>query len=117
MRLRSTANLLIFFVACALIVNLLLGLFKQIISQKKINLYLDQRKVELEKLEEENKRLKERLAETEKPDFLSSEAGRLFSLTKDGLLPRKPAEEDKPKNEPIQPKTPNWRKWVNLFNF
>ena len=117
MRLRSTANLLIFFVACALVVNLVLGLFKQIISQKKINFYLDQRKVELEKLEEENKRLKERLEETEKPDFLSSEAGRLFSLTKDGLLPNKPTEEEKPKTEPILIKIPNWQKWLNLFNF
>jgi len=115
MRLRSTASLLIFFVACALIVNLILGLFKQIISQKKINLYLDQRKVELEKLEEENKRLKERLEETEKPDFLSSEAGRLFGLTKDGLLPEKIIKKEGPEAEINQVTIPNWQKWVNLF--
>ncbi len=115
MRLRSTANLLIFFAACALIVNLVLSLFKQIISQKKTNLYLDQRKVELEKLEEENKRLKERLEETEKPDFLSSEAGRLFGLTEDGLLPRKTIKKEEPETEISQVTIPNWQKWVNLF--
>ncbi len=115
MRLRSTANLLIFFAACALIVNLILSLFKQIISQKKINLYLDQRKVELEKLAEENKRLKERLEETEKPDFLSSEASRLFGLTKDGLLPRKTIKKEEPEAEINQVTVPNWQKWLNLF--
>ncbi|PIQ70104.1 hypothetical protein COV89_02180 [Candidatus Shapirobacteria bacterium CG11_big_fil_rev_8_21_14_0_20_40_12] len=115
MRLRSTASLFVFFVACALIINLLLGLFKQIVSQKKISLYLDQKKVELEKLEEENKILKEGLKETEKPDFLSSEAGRLFGLTKDGLFPQNTAEEEKPKTQTVPVKIPNWQKWANLF--
>ncbi len=115
MRLRSTANLLIFFAACALIINLILSLFKQIISQKKINLYLDQRKVELEKLEEENKGLRERLEETEKPGFLSGEAGRLFGLTEDGLLPRKTIKKEEPEAKINQVTVPNWQKWLNLF--
>jgi len=117
MRLRSTVNLLIFFVVSALILNLVFGLFKQIISQKKINLYLEQRKIELRKLEEENIRLKEKLAETEKPDFLNNEASRLFGLAKEGFSPDKQSEEEKPKTEPIPTKIPNWQKWVSLFKF
>lgn len=117
MRLRSTVSLLIFFTVCALIINLLVGLFKQIISQKKINFYLEQKKAELAKLQEENEKLKKSLEETEKPDFLNKEAGRLFGLTRDGQLPEEKIKREEPQSENTPPKIPNWQKWLKLFGF
>lgn len=117
MRLRSTVSLLIFFTVCALIINLLVGLFKQIISQKKINFYLEQKKAELAKLQEENEQLKKSLEETEKPDFLNKEAGRLFGLTADGQPLRESRKTEEPNIEVKSIEVPNWQKWLRLFGF
>jgi len=120
MRLRSTVKkilyLLIFFVFCALVTNLVIGLFKQIIAQKRINFHLEEKRAQLKQLKEENQELQAKLSEVEDPDFLEKEAVRLFGLTSEENIKNKDLLE-RPPEAKDQLLISNWKKWLERFGF
>ena len=106
------------FIVLAFIFNIFLGLFKQLIVQKKLTSRLETKKTELFQLKQANDELKKRLEETERPEFLNYEAARMFGLSRDGYPPSVSQNESEPNlTETQKEKVPNWQKWFNLFGF
>ena len=114
--IKETALIFIFLVFLVFIFNVFSGLLKQVISQKKVVYFLEQKKTELEDLEKKNRNLKKRLEQVQDAQFVQNEARRLLGISSSGQpIPTEFGNEVEEENYQKEEIVPNYKKWLRLF--
>lgn len=99
---------------------ILFGLFQQILKALQSGGILDQKAAELGKVQEENRKLKLKLEETENYQFIERVARDKLNLARENevivIIPQEKIDKIINSNRPLpEIKVPNWQGWFKLF--
>ncbi len=111
---------IVIFISITIVIIILFGLIRQISEALKVGERLEKAASDLFKLQEENKELKNKLAETEDASFLEEQARNELNMAREGevvvIIPggeiKRVIEGQKPKKKVV---LPNWQGWFKVF--
>lgn len=105
----------IFFVSVLLVISFCRGIYHLLRSSSR----LEASALKLQKLEDENDRLKQERKRRESSDFIEEEARNKLNMAKPGetivILPKSLQGVVDQKTVPTAEELPNWKRWVSLF--